>query len=141
MITTEPPRLVLDTNVLHAGLYSRRGQSYRVLEAVEAGRVQIILSTPMLFEYEDVLKRQHELLGLDFATIDALLDALCNRAECRQVYFLWRPCLPDPKDDMVLELAVTARACCILTHNVRDFLPAARFGIPVRTPGQLMETL
>lgn len=141
MTAIRAPKLVLDTNVLHAGLYSRRGQSYRALQAVKDGRVRIALSTALLFEYEDVLKRHQERLGLNDVDIDNLLDGLCALAERRAVYFLWRPCLPDPKDDMVLELAVAARASAILTHNIRDFRPAKRFGIEVLTPRQLMETL
>ena len=56
-MTDTPPRNVLDTNVLYAGLYSARGRSYKLLRAIDQGRVRIALSTPLLFEYEDVLKR------------------------------------------------------------------------------------
>jgi len=48
-----PPRIVLDTNVLYAGLYSASGKSYQSLMAIDEGRVHIALSTPLLFEYED----------------------------------------------------------------------------------------
>jgi hypothetical protein len=33
---------------------------------------------------------------------------LCANANLRPIFFLWRPLLPDPKDDFVLELAVKA---------------------------------
>ena len=59
-----PPRIVLDTNVLYAGLYSASGSSHRLLSAIADGKVRIALSTPLLFEYEDVLKRKQGVLDL-----------------------------------------------------------------------------
>ncbi|GAB6160967.1 hypothetical protein JCM12298_01260 [Desulfothermus naphthae] len=37
----------------------------------------------------------------------------------------------DPKDDMILELAVTARCKYIVTYNIRDFKGVEKFGIKV----------
>jgi len=133
-----PPRIVLDTNVLFAALYSASGKSYQLLKAVASGQVRLSLSTPLLFEYEDVLKRNQPMLGLSDVEVDAVLDNLCAQAVFHPVYFLWRPCLPDPKDDMVLELAVAAQVPHIVTFNAKDFQPAVRFGIDVITPKTLL---
>lgn len=70
-----------------------------------------------------------------------MLDQLCALADFQRVYFLWRPCLPDAKDDMVLELAVAARVSRIVTFNAKDFRPASQFGIDVMTPKMLLEEL
>ncbi len=43
-------RIILDTNVLYAGLYSADGASYQVLRAIERGQVRIVVSTTLLFE-------------------------------------------------------------------------------------------
>lgn len=137
----EPPRLVLDTNVLHAGLYSASGRSHQVLLALAAGRLRLVLSTPLLFEYEDVLRRHQAALGLTTADIDQVLDNLCAKADFQPIYFLWRPCLRDAKDDMVLELAVAAGGAPIVTFNARDFVPAARFGVRIVSPKELLESL
>lgn len=133
-----PPRIVLDTNVLYAGLHSASGKSHQLLRAIASGQVRIVLSTPLLFEYEDVLKRHHSQLGLSDAEVDVVLDNLCALAAFQSVYFLWRPCLPDAKDDMVLELAVAAQVAKIVTFNVKDFRPAVRFGIDVITPKTML---
>ena len=57
------------------------------------------------------------------------------------VYFTWRPYLPDPKDDLILEVAVAAGATHIVTYNGRDFRGADRFGLMVVTPIELLRQL
>jgi len=140
-MTETPPRIVLDTNVLYAGLYSASGKSYQLLKAIAEGRVRIAMSTPLLFEYEDVLKRNQVVLNLNDAEVDVVLDNLCALADFQAIYFLWRPCLPDANDDMVLELAVAAQVARIVSFNTRDFRPAFRFGIEVVTPKVMLETM
>jgi putative PIN family toxin of toxin-antitoxin system len=134
-------KTIIDTNVLYAGLYSSRGASYQVLRALERGRIRIALSTTLLFEYEDVLKRNQSSLGLSDREIEAILDALCSRSEHQKVYFLWRPKLPDAKDDHILELAIASGITTIVTHNLKDFAPANEFGIRAITPRQLLEEI
>ena len=131
-----PSRVVLDTCVLVAGLRSRRGASFRLLELVGADAVRPVLSVPLVLEYEAVLKRQAKVLGLTPRAIDGLLDDLCLLSEHHVVYYLWRPTLRDPSDEMVLELAVAAGCPHIVTHNVRDFAGSARFGVEPCTPRQ-----
>lgn len=100
-----------------------------------------MLSTPLLFEYEDVLKRNQAVLNLRDAEVNIVLENLCALADLQAVYFLWRPCLPDAKDDMVLELAVAAQVPRIVSFNAKDFGPASRFGIEVVTPKIMLEEL
>lgn len=57
------------------------------------------------------------------------------------IYFLWRPYLPDPGDDMILELAFAAGCRYIVTHNVRHFVGCDKLGIEPITPGELMRLL
>ena len=134
-------RAVIDTNVLYAGLYSASGASYLILRLIEQGRVIPLLSTTLLFEYEEVLKRDRELLSLSDRDVEDVLDGLCSRGECRKIHFLWRPQLADPKDDHILELAVAASGADIVTHNVRDFGQAVSFGVRVIGPSELLGEL
>jgi putative PIN family toxin of toxin-antitoxin system len=134
-------RIVMGTNVLYAGLYSSRGASHALLRAIDQGVVRIVLSPALLFEYEEVLRRNQVELGLSDQAIEELLNTLCQVSEHQKVYFLWRPCLPDVKDDHVLELAVASGVDSIVTHNVRHFEGAARFGIKVSTAKEMLESI
>jgi len=65
---------------------------------------------------------------------DDTIGYLCSIALRHRIHYLWRPVLPDPKDDMVLEVAVAGRCESIVTFNERDFRGTERFGIRVITP-------
>ena len=134
-------RAIIDTNVLHAGLYSASGASYQILRLIERGRVVPLLSTTLLFEYEEVLKRNQEMLGLSDRAVNDILNGLCVRGESRKIHFLWRPHLSDPKDDHILELAVAAGGADIVTHNVKDFRNASSLGVRIVTPAKLLGEL
>lgn len=99
------------------------------------------MSVPLVLEYEDVAKRQARTLGLTHADVDEVLDYVCSVAEHRRIYFLWRPVLSDPRDDMVLELAVEAGCDCIVTHNLRDFAGVERFGVRALSPRDFLKRL
>ena len=56
--------------------------------------------------------------------------------------FLWRPTLPDPDDDMVLETGVNGRADAIVTFNRRHFVAVKKqFGLDVLSPADAIERL
>ena len=99
-----------------------------------------MLTVPLLMEYEDVLLRP-DMVPITAAAVHDVLDYLCVTAQLQPVHFLWRPQLPDAKDDMVLEAAVNGRCTCIVTWNVRDFVPARRFAIKVTDPARFLQQL
>jgi len=68
-------------------------------------------------------------------------DYLCQVALRREIFFLWRPFLKDPKDDLVLELAVESECEFIITYNRRDFAGTEKFGIKVLTPKEFLKKL
>ncbi len=131
-------QIVVDTNVVVSALLSRRGASHRLLRLVGDGRWKMNLSVPLVFEYEQTMKRLCTGSALTESGIDDILHFLCASANLRPIFFLWRPLLPDPGDHMVLELAVESRADFIVTFNERDFDGAGQFGISVAPPGAFL---
>jgi putative PIN family toxin of toxin-antitoxin system len=131
---------VLDTDLLTAGLRSRRGASFAVLELLADGRFRGLVTTALFLEYEAVLKRpaQREAHGLKFGEVDSFLAELSAILEPVDVRFTWRPQLSDPSDEMVLEAAVNGRADALVTHNIRDFAAAPRFGVPAVLPADFL---
>jgi putative PIN family toxin of toxin-antitoxin system len=137
----KPLRVVIDTNVLVAGLKSRRGASFALLQRLGGPHFIPLLSPSLCVEYEDVLTRPGMIYG--FSAVDAgdFVDYMVSVSEECRVYFLWRPWLPDPKDDLVLEVALAGGASHIVTHNIRDFAGADRLSIAVVTPNQFLKYL
>jgi putative PIN family toxin of toxin-antitoxin system len=134
----QPPRIILDTNVLFSALRSRLGASFRLLSMVGQARFSLQVSAPLIAEYEAVLKRGR--LSLSDAQIDDVIDYVCAQSEHHKIFYLWRPALKDPNDDFLLELAVKSQAS-IVTWNVADFKKANTWGIDVITPQQLLQHL
>lgn len=132
------PQVVLDTNVIIAGLRSRRGSAFRLLTLVGMGMFDIHLSVPLVLEYREVLSRELSNLYISATDIEDLIEFHCSVAIKHQIFFLWRPYLSDPKDDMVLELAVAARCDSVVTYNTRDFAGIEKFGIKAIAPVELL---
>jgi putative PIN family toxin of toxin-antitoxin system len=137
-------RLVIDTDVLVAAFRSDQGASRRLLLAALEGEFVVLLSVPLMLEYESVLKRQEHLsaAGLAENQVDAVLDALAAVGQAVRLAFHWRPALGDPGDEMVLETAVNGQADILVTFNVKHFCQAAeRFGFQVGRPGEVWKQI
>jgi len=122
-----------------AAIRSDAGASRRLLVAALERRFTPLVSVALLIEYESVLMRDEHLTtaGISPDEVATLLDAVALVAEPVRLAFRWRPMLPDPDDDMVLEVAVNGGADAIVTMNRRDFVrTAATFGIEVLSPGE-----
>jgi len=131
-------RYILDTSVLVAGLRSRSGASFILLQTVGAANLQLLASPALFLEYEAVLKREQH--GLTVRDVDGFLDELALKIEPVEIHYIWRPLLMDVQDEMVIEAAINGRADAIVTHNKRDFeLAAPRFGIRVLSPAEVLE--
>ena len=136
----KPSRVVIDTNVLVSALRSRRGASFEVLRRLPLKTYQAVVTVPLVMEYVDVLHRVG-MVPISASAVDVVLDMLCAMADTQPVFFLWRPVLRDPNDEMVLEAAVNGEADYLVTHNVRDFAAASTFSVRIITPIDLLNVL
>lgn len=134
------PRVIIDTNVLVAGLRSRRGWSFYLVSRLGGGSFEHVVTVPLLMEYEDVLLRQ-DMVPLVPSEVQDILDYVCTSGVRQRIHFLWRPRLVDARDDMVLEAAVNGGCRWIVTHNVRHFEPAHSLGIRTASPRDFVEHL
>lgn len=116
------PVVVLDTNILVAALLRDGGSARAVLRACLQRRYQPVLGAALLAEYEDVLGRGHLFAGsvLSASEREEVLDGFLNCCRWVEVFYAWRPNLPDEADNHLIELAVAARADAIITRNLRD---------------------
>lgn len=135
------PRVDLDTNVLVAGLRSRRGASFQVLTALEQGRFEMVISAALVLEYEAALLKHQPDTVFSRKELTAFVDSLCAVAQHQEIFYLWRPMLRDPSDDMVLEVAVAGGCDSIVTFNERDFRAADRFGIAILAPAAFLQVI
>lgn len=134
-------QIIIDTNVLLSALRSDSGASFQLLRLIPDERFEINLSVPLVLEYEDVLKRPEMDVHLDHATIDDILDFLCQTGRLRIIRFLWRPTLRDPDDDFLLELAVECSCDYIVTFNTKDFMNSSSFGISAVKPLEFLRII
>ena len=134
-------RVVIDTNVMVAALKSKRGASFKLLSIIDQEKFQISISVPLIIEYEYALKRTDLNILLTESEIDDILDYIGKIADKREIFYLWRPYLKDPKDDMVLELAVESESDYIITYNQKDFQGVSKFGIKILTPKAFLKKI
>lgn len=121
-----------------AGFANGEGASRRLQPAALDGVADLLLSTPLLVEYEAVLT----MADLSAEEGTTVLDELAGL--CVPVAFddRWRPQARDPDDDLVLETAINGAADVIASFNAPDMQAGARrFGITVERPGETLRRI
>lgn len=137
-------RAVLDTDVIVAAFHSDQGASRQLLLAALDRRFVMLISVPLMLEYEAVLTRPEHLVaaGITAADANTVLDALAAVSQPVQLPFFCRPRLKDPGDEMVLETAVNGAADCLVTFNLKHLGEAAlEFGLRAVKPGEAWRKL
>lgn len=130
-------RVVLDTNVLVAGLLNPPGPCGRLVDLVLDGVARVCVDRRILQEYEEVLRRPR--FSFSPATVAEVLDYLRHSAD--PVAALPLPAnLPDPDDLPFLEVAAAAEAV-LVTGNLRDYPKKAAGRVAVVTPAGYLNLL
>jgi len=134
-------KVAFDTSVLVAAARSNRGASDALLRRLPSSQFQPVISVGLFVEYQSALLRPENLLQRPAAQAEGFLDFLLSVCHLQEVFFHWRPALPDPDDDLVLELAVAAGCRYIVTHNLRDFRGTEKWGIAAIAPGEFLKLI
>jgi predicted nucleic acid-binding protein len=111
------------------------------MRLIDSGKFTVSISIPLVLEYEDAAKRLLGSISLNMHDIDDIINYICRIANWRNIFYLWRPFLKDPKDDMVLELAVAGQCGTIVTYNTKDFEGIEQFGVRVMTPKMFLDEI
>ena len=134
-------KVAFDTDVIVASRRSKAGASHALIRALQAGKLTAVASAPMMLEYEAVLMRSEQRLatGMSAQDVQDFLDQLAALLVPVTTWFLWRPRLRDPDDEMVLDTAINGGAEAVVTFNVQDFLPGATvFNLRILTPAETL---
>ncbi len=100
------------------------------------------LSVGLYTEWQAVLTRKENLPpGIQAEDALAFLRYLASISHLQDVFYLWRPFLRDPDDDMLLECAVAAQCRYVVTHNLKDFQGVETFGIKAISPADFLKLL
>ena len=131
-------KIVIDTNVMFSALKSSQGASYKLVSLLLNRRFSIAISVPLIIEYEDVLRRGKLTASITEKDIGDFIDFFCHMGDQQDIFFLWRPFLPDPSDDLVLEVAVAGGCDAIITYNKRHFKNFKKFGLRILDPKEFL---
>ena len=131
-------KIVLDTNVLVSGVLSPNGPPSAVLRALLTESVTLCFDERILAEYRDVLTRDRFSFDAD------LVDELISFLEAAGSPTLAPPLgisLPDPWDQMFVEVAVASSADFLVTGNLKHFPKRASAGVHVVSPREFLDAL
>jgi putative PIN family toxin of toxin-antitoxin system len=127
--------IVLDTNVLVAGLLSPFGACGEIVRMVSAGELVLSFDARILSEYQEVLRRPR--FGFDEEKVTALIDYIVYRGRAVAPSPLSHS-LPDTDDEPFLEVTLAGQAVCLVTGNQKHF-PAKRCqGAKVISPNEFL---
>ena len=136
--------MVVDTSVFVSALKSADGASRQVLRLCLQGELVPVMGQKLFLEFLEVFQRPGLFAKSRAAAAEREVLLYGFLAVCRwvEIYFVWRPNLPDEGDNHVVELAIAGAATAIITHNVTDFAGELRFpGVQILTPAQYLKLL
>lgn len=136
-------KIVLDTDVIIAGMRSPSGASAEIIRSARRGELTLMASVSLFMEYEAkcTLPIHYQAAGLSVHEADIFINTLASLIKPVKTHYLWRPQLRDPADEMVLEAAVNGGAQALVSFNQKHFgaIPQ-RFGIQLQLPSEFLRS-
>ncbi len=127
--------IVLDTNVLVAGLLSPFGACGEIIRMVSSGELTLSLDARIISEYREVL------IGPRFKLKEDKVAALLEYIKFRGEPVASSPLLdslPDSDDEPFLEVALAGSALCIITGNQKHFPRQLYQEVEIFTPSEFL---
>ena len=124
-------KVVIDTNIIVSGLLTPYGNPAEILRLFANGKLTLCYDSRILAEYYEILNRPK----FDFEK--EKISILLKEIELTGELAIGNPLkesLPDPDDNMFLEVALVSNAECIITGNLKHFPKELCFSIPVFSP-------
>ncbi len=114
--------IVIDTNILVAALQKEGNSARKILRLCLSGECNAVIGAALFVEYEDVLNRDalFEKSILNKQEREQVFNGFLSVCKWCEVFYAWRPNLPDEADNHLLELAIAGQAEVIITRNLRD---------------------
>ncbi|MCC6194843.1 MAG: putative toxin-antitoxin system toxin component, PIN family [Burkholderiales bacterium] len=131
-------RIVLDTNVLIAGLLSATGPPGWIVEAVLEGTLELAFDGAIRQEYEEVMLRPE--FRLARTLVDDVLSAFDQFGLMVTAAPPWPIALPDRDDEPFLAVAWASESI-LVTGNLRHFPASARGAVVVLSPREFVDRL
>jgi len=129
-------KIVLDTNVLVSGLLSPYGAPGEIVRMVASGVLELCYDARVLSEYRSVLLRSK------FPFHKTQVALLLDQIKARGYVVATKPLakrLPDPDDEVFLEVALAGKARCLVTGNLKHYPKRLRQGVLILPPPELLE--
>lgn len=127
--------IVLDTNVLVAGLLTPFGTCGDIVRMVSSGELVLLFDARIISEYREVLRRPK--FQFDRDKVAVFLEYAGHRGMTIAPSPLLDS-LPDPDDEPFLEVAIAGRAQCIVTGNRSHFPGKLRQGVEIFSPAEFL---
>lgn len=121
-------KVVLDTNVLVAGMLTPFGTCGEIARMLASGDLTLCVDARIMLEYDDVLRRPR--FDIDPRMIGVVMGYIKSSAQtCASIPLT--ESLPDPDDNVFLEVALAGKADFLVTGNTRHFPVNLRAGVQV----------
>ncbi len=131
-------RIVLDTNVVVSGMLTAFGPPSQIIELVASGDITLVIDDRILAEYADVLARPR--FKLDPRRVDDFLRVAEDAEAAVGVPLPF--VLPDPDDELFLEVAIAGAVDALVTGNEKHFkVPRGKLAVPIMSPRRFLDDL
>lgn len=130
-------RVVIDTNVVVSANISDEGLPGSILDLAANTKILMVVSEPILAEYQEVLRRPR--LKLDPLKIKNALAVIRSTSRLVKPIRTVKKS-PDESDNRFYECAEAGKANFLITGNIRHF-PESHKGTRIVTPREFIELI